>query len=102
MICEGKDPDYEDIIRMAEFKMPLRCEHDFWPHVNFTDYGDVLLCQRCNQYFTKIKHIPWIIKSKELPAGTVKGCGKITIKPKPNHKTEDVWVRVPVRISTDE
>lgn len=102
MIYEGKNPDYEDIIRMAESKMPFRCEHDFWDKSKFADYGDILLCQRCSQYFTKIKHIVWVTRSKDLPPGTVKGCGKVTLKSKPNHKHVDVWIRVPVRITDDE
>ena len=102
MIYEGKNPDYEDIIKTTESKSALVCQHDFWPQAPLAGYGDILLCQRCGQYFTKIKHIPWIIRPKELPHGSVQGCGKVSIKAHSNHKNGDVWIRVPVRITDNE
>lgn len=102
MICEGRNPDYNAVIKTAESKTSLVCRHDFWPLTKLMDYGDIILCQRCGQYFTKIKHMPWIIRSKELPHGTVPGCGKVTVKPKCNHKNSDCWVRVPARITNDD
>lgn len=102
MICEGKNPDYEEVIKTAESSTPLVCQHDFWPQTPLASYGDILLCQRCGQYFTKIKHIVWIIRPKELPPGTVNGCGKVKIKAHPNHQNTDVWIRVPVRITDYE
>ncbi len=99
MICEGKNPDYNEVIKTAESKERLICRHDFWPQAKLADYGDLLLCQRCGQYFTKIKHMPWIIRPRELPAGSVPGCGKVIIKAQSNHKDRNCWIRVPVRIS---
>ena len=102
MICEGKNPDYNDVIKTAESKTPLVCRHDFWPLAKLLEYGDIILCQRCGQYFTKIKHMPWIIRPKELAPGTIRGCGKVILKPQTNHKNGDCWVRVPVRISNGD
>jgi hypothetical protein len=101
MIVEGNRPNYGDVIESADLKGRLVCGHDFWEQTKLLDYGDVILCQRCGQYFTKIKHLMWIIKGKEIPnpAPPVK---RAFIKPKQNHKEMDVWVRVPVRITDAE
>lgn len=102
MICEGRNPDYNEVIKTAESKTPLVCRHDFWPQAKLAEYGDILLCQRCGQYFTKIKHMIWIVRPRELPPGSVPNCGKVVIKAQPKHKNRDCWVRVPVRITDGE
>lgn len=101
MIVEGNNPDYCDIIESAEMKTRIFCGHDFWEQAKLLDYGDVILCQRCGQYFTKIKHLMWVIREKEVlnPTPQVK---KMFVKPKQNHQNRDVWVRVPVRITDGE
>ncbi len=98
MICEGKRPDYNDVINSASLKGRLICAHDFWEQAKLLDYGDVVLCQRCGQYFAKIKHMPWIVKGKEIENTSV-GIRRVITNPKSNHQEIDCWIRVPVRIT---
>lgn len=98
MIVEGKKPDYNDIIESTKMQRQLVCQHDFWDKTKFLDYGDIILCQRCSQYFAKVKHLICVVRGKEVlnPSPHIK---KMMVKPKPNHKEVDVFVRVPVRVS---
>lgn len=98
MICEGTKPDYNDVIQSASMRGRLVCEHDFWDKAKLIDYGDVILCQRCGQYFTKIRHMIWIVKGKEV-LEPHPGIQRMILKPKANHKNVDCFVRVPVRIT---
>lgn len=98
MICEGVKPDYNDVIQAAQMKGRLVCQHDFWDHAKLIDYGDIILCQRCGQYFTKVRHMVWVIKGKEV-LDPHPGIHRMILKPKANHKNIDCFVRVPVRIT---
>ena len=62
-VIEPKNPDYIKVIEAQEYKKGgggICCGHDFWD--KNVGYGDVVLCTCCHQYFTKIKHLPWIVK----------------------------------------
>lgn len=99
MICEGEKPNYEDIIISAETPRKFSCKHDFWGKANLMDFGDVILCQRCNQYFTKIKHMVRVVRSKAFETLQVNGQTlKVKMKAKANHINVKCMVRVPVRI----
>ena len=103
MICEGNKPNYFEVIENAETKKKIGCKHDFWDKAVLMEFGDVILCQRCCQYFTKIKHMPWLIRSKELPTETLPpGVKRARSKPIANHKDWPCMVRVPVRITDDK
>src|SRR5271170_6250418 len=100
MIYEGDKVDYEQVIKSAEMSTPLICKHDFWELVKTINFGDIILCHRCSQYFTKIRNMPWLVKGgKEISCST--STAKIKTKTQPNHKNWGCMVRVPIRI-TDE
>lgn len=44
----------------------ISCGHDFWDVYEKAEFGDLLYCGRCHQYFAKIKHLPWLCESKNL------------------------------------
>lgn len=90
MIYEDK-PNLEEIFNRQEYKDKggsISCAHDFWDNFKKGDYGDLFLCNRCHQYFTKVKHLPWV-------------CGPVytnfTPPKRTNHLNTDVAVVVPVR-----
>ena len=98
MISEGNKPDYNEVIEMAKMSGHLVCPHDFWERAKLLDYGDVVLCQMCDQYFTKIRHIPWVFRKKDV-LNPRPGINRMTLKARPNHQAQDCWIRVPVRIT---
>jgi hypothetical protein len=102
MIFDGIKPNYFEVIENAEAKKTLVCKHDFWEKAVMMDFGDVILCQRCNQYFAKIKHIPWLIRSKEYPPNLLPENVRARTKPVAIHKDWPCMVRVPVRITDDK
>lgn len=103
MIFEGERPDYFEVIENAETKKLICCKHDFWDRVETMEFGDIILCQMCSQYFTKVKHMPWLIRSKEYPAESLPaGVKRARSKPMANHKDWICVVRVPVRITDDK
>lgn|ERR1035437_2624306 len=103
MIFEGNKPNYFEVIQNAEEKKMLVCKHDFWDQAVLMDFGDVILCQRCCQYFTKVKHLPWLIRSREYPAHLLPPqIKRARSKPITNHKDWPCMVRVPVRITDDK
>ena len=102
MIFEGTKPNYFEVIENAESKKILVCRHDFWNEAEKMEFGDIILCQRCCQYFTKVKHLPWLIRSKEIPAEMLPPHVKGRTKPISNHKDWNCMVRVPVRITDDK
>ena len=70
MIFDGKNPNYKEVAerneginryRHTNSKIPI-CGHDFWDTARTMDYGDVVLCQRCQVYYAKIKNMPWVVK----------------------------------------
>jgi len=99
MICEGKKPDYNDVIQSATMKGQLICQHDFWDQANLMNYGDIILCQRCGQYFAKVKHMIWVIKGGKEVLNPHPGIKRMILKPRANHQNVDCFVRVPVRIT---
>ena len=101
MIFEGDKPNYFDVIENAETKKTLSCKHDFWEQAESMEFGDIVLCQRCAQYFTKVKHMPWLIRSKTIER-PVEGIRRMILKPQRNHKDRVCMVRVPVRITDDK
>ena len=101
MICEGDKPNYFEVIENAEVKKVLVCKHDFWEKAGEIDFGDIVLCQRCSQYFTKVRNMPWLIRSKTVD-NPAPGIRRMTLKPQKNHKDWSCMVRVPVRITDDK
>jgi hypothetical protein len=88
MIYDGKDPNYEEVIKTSRSKSTPLCRHDFWDQAPMLEFGDVILCQRCGQYFSKIKNIPCLIDKGNFI--------------RPAHITRDVFVKVAVRIVGEE
>jgi hypothetical protein len=103
MIFEGEKPNYFEVIDNSETKKTLCCKHDFWEQIEEMDFGDIALCQRCCQYFTKVKHMLWLVRSKEVPSELLpQGIRRVRTKPLVNHKNLICIVRVPVRITDDK
>jgi hypothetical protein len=102
MIFEGNKPNYSEVIVNAETDKILVCKHDFWDQAKLMEFGDIILCQRCSQYFTKIKHMLWLVRSKDIPADLLPPHVKGRTKPVANHKDWLCMVRVPVRITDDK
>lgn len=48
----------------------VHCSHDFWDRAKKAEYGDLLLCGRCQRYFAKIKHLPWVCVEKRSTPST--------------------------------
>jgi len=36
------------------------CGHDFWERAKEMEFGEVVFCRRCSQFFAKIKVLPWL------------------------------------------
>lgn len=73
MIFDGKNVDWADVVHRNE-KINHKactdscvpcCGHDFWDEFKKADFGDVILCHRCNCYYAKIKNLPWVVKKKK-------------------------------------
>lgn len=78
MIFDGKNPDYANVVKCQEYKDSggkIHCGHDFWKQARKMDFGDVILCPRCNVYFAKIKHAPWVVKKTKWLSNKVIGYG---------------------------
>jgi hypothetical protein len=92
MIHEPRDAaekHYDDVVKQQEYKDKggsISCGHDFWEQAKKADFGDILLCTRCHQYFAKIKNLPWIVKRhKPWSDLFIKKPSGITYPPKNNH-----------------
>lgn len=92
MLIEPKNPNLKEIIRRAKYKGQIHCPHDFWN--KSTKYGDVVLCTVCHQYFTKIKHLPWIVKRERWNDVSASIADEYT-----HHLDGDCYINVPVRIT---
>jgi hypothetical protein len=99
MIHEGENPNYQDVIDAARTAGRVICQHDedFWDNAKKLTYGDIILCQRCGQYFTRIKHMIIVKDKKEILTPRTDIC-KLIIKPRAEHSDKDCLIRVPVRI----
>lgn len=78
MIYDGKNPNYAEVAERQEYKDKggsISCGHDFWEQARKMEFGDVVLCHRCNQYFAKIRHMPWVVKKTEWLSSKVTGYG---------------------------
>ncbi len=104
MIHDGIKPSYAEVIKSAESLFPIRCRHEesFWEQANKMDYGDVILCQRCNLYFTKIKTMPRVVRERIVYHDSPSGKIKVTMKPSADHWNKICIVRVPVRVLDEE
>jgi hypothetical protein len=104
MIYDGIKPDYGEVIKSAESTVPIKCRHEesFMEQAAKMDYGDVILCHRCNLYFTKIKTMPRIIREHTIFHDSPSGKIKVTMKPAQQHWERICLVRVPVRILDDK
>lgn len=104
MIFDGPKPSYAEVIKSAESTIPIRCHHDeaFWEQTSKMTYGDVCLCQRCNQYFTKIKTMPRIVREHAVWHDTPSGKIRVTMKAAQQHWEKICVVRVPVRLLDDK
>lgn len=76
MIHEPKSLSPDLIRKIAERQRYLdsggivHCGHDFWGVAKTAEYGDLLLCGRCQRYFAKVKHLPWVCVEKEFTPST--------------------------------
>lgn len=104
MIYDGIKPNYGEVIKSAESTVPIRCRHEesFMEQASKMDYGDVILCHRCNLYFTKIKTMPRIVRDRVVFHDTTAGKIKAIMKPNADHWERICLVRVPVRVLDDE
>ena len=104
MIHDGIKPNYAEVIKSAESAVPIRCRHEdsFMEQAEKMDYGDVILCHRCNLYFTKIKTMPRVVRERIVFQDTPDGKIKLAMKPSANHWNRICLVRVPVRILDEE
>lgn len=61
-VHEPKKPNYKEAIENA--KKDICCGHSkfFWKTFKTCPFGDVILCDQCNQYFAVIKAMPWLVK----------------------------------------
>ncbi len=63
-----KNPTYKDIVEQElKYKYPkyeCHCGHDeeFWKTVTKAEFGDLVLCNKCNRYFAKIRNLAWVTK----------------------------------------
>lgn len=72
MIFEGKQPNLAEIAdrneainehQHTDSRIPC-CGHDFWDAFRKAEFGDVVLCGRCQCYYAKIRNLPWICRPK--------------------------------------
>lgn len=88
MIHEPKnltDEQKREIVKRELYKRKggtICCGHDFQEQVKEADYGDIILCTRCYQYFIKAKALVWWID------------GNKTRPPHSNHLhyEKDIWL----------
>lgn len=100
---------YDKVVKAQEYKNgggSISCGHDFWDKSQKAEFGDILLCSACGQYFAKIKNLPWIVKRhKPWSAKYDKKESGFTYPPKNNHLGEGFvdngpwFVPVDVRIT---
>lgn len=45
----------------------VHCGHDFWGKE--IEFGEVVLCTRCNNFFAKIKKMPYFVRERKLSNG---------------------------------
>ena len=41
-------------------RLKISCGHDFWEIAKLADFGEVVHCKRCNQFFVKAKVLVWL------------------------------------------
>lgn len=60
MIREAKGTNYDEVYEAADKN--ICCGHDkfFWDEFKKADFGDVILCGRCHQYFGILNALPWV------------------------------------------
>lgn len=73
----------------------IGCGHDFWDKE--VEYGEVVYCNRCHQFFTKIKVLPWI--TTKSPWRFEKDEGDEGLRYGTNHLEHDFYVPIPPRIT---
>lgn len=77
--------------------MKIHCGHDFLDKKDTIEYGEVVHCKRCNQFFAKIKVMPWLTETCYNAFTTPLKKRKITYGS--NHLATDCWIPVEVRIT---
>lgn len=104
MIFDGIKPKFGEVVKSAESTAAIHCKHDedFWKQAETMEFGDVCLCYRCNQYFTKIKTMPRIVREKTIFHFTPNGKIKVKMKPVADHWDRVCIVKVPVRLTDDK
>jgi hypothetical protein len=73
----------------------ISCGHDFWD--KDIEYGEVVYCNRCHQFFTKIKVLPWI--TTRGPYNFEKDEEDEKLHYGTNHLKCSCYVAVPLRIT---
>ena len=78
----------------------INCGHskDFWQEFKKSQFGDVIYCDRCGQFFARIKTLPWILANFSCKQDRSKEkeprCGYST-----NHLTDSWACPVEARIT---
>lgn len=71
----------------------ISCAHDFWDKLKEVEYGDMILCTRCYQYFIKMKDLAWWIDKKEAGQFSyAKDAHSNHLGKKPYSSKEEVWM----------
>jgi hypothetical protein len=105
MIHEPRDAaekHYDKAIATQELKdkwlegKGISCGHDFWEQAKKAEFGDILLCTCCHQYFAKIKNLPWIIRRRKSFACSR---SKFTYPPHSNHLDGAWFTPIDVRLT---
>jgi hypothetical protein len=64
LLVDSRDEELiKEAIERQEYKDKggkISCGHDFWEKE--IDFGDVVFCTRCKQFFVKMKVLPWLTK----------------------------------------
>jgi len=86
-----------DAVEYTEKGGKICCGHDF--HDKEVDFGDIVYCGRCHQYFTKVKSMAWLVRGGKSRAHADMDID-CTFPPHSNHLEDCVcWVKVPVRVT---
>ena len=91
-MIETQKPNIEEIIRAAEYEKrggQIHCPHDF--HNVPMDFGDIVLCNVCHRYYTKVKGIPWVRRARKFET--------FTAPSETNHCNMTFFIQVEIRIT---
>lgn len=85
--------------KIQEQGLKVHCGHDFWEKAQKMEYGEVVHCTRCNQFFVKTKVLVWLTANcynsfakKPKDRTTVYGS---------NHLADTIYVPYPIRMTSE-